>query len=120
MKQLTTKNSEWLVRTTLYVLVRVDSLRIGPGGSAAWTPPGCRKIDSRGLFLRSPSIKVGAFSTSRSNLELDESVEDPEAADACSILLSDSLLSGQFEVSTILHVQGNVSEPNHNSVYYNK
>ena len=38
------------------------------------------------------SPKVGAFSTSRSNLELDESVEDPEAADACSILLLDSLL----------------------------
>ena len=55
------------------------------------------------------STKVGAFSKSRSDLELDESVEDPEAADACSILLSDSLLSGQFEVFAILHVQGNVS-----------
>ena len=30
--------------------------------------------------------------------------------DACSILLSDSLLSGQFGVSTILHVQGNAAE----------
>ena len=35
---------------------------------------------------------------SRSDLELDESIEDTEAADACSILLSDSLLSGQFGV----------------------
>ena len=29
------------------------------------------------------SARVGAFSRSRSDLELDESVEDPEAADAC-------------------------------------
>ena len=43
--------------------------------------------------------------TSRSELELDGSVEDPEVADACSILLSDSLLSGQFGISAILHVQ---------------
>ena len=66
------------------------------------------------------SARVGAFSTSRSDLELDESVEDPEAVDACSILLSDSLLSGQFGVSAILHVQGNVSGPDRTSVYYNK
>ena len=66
------------------------------------------------------SARVGAFSTSSSDLELDESVEDPEAADACSILLSDSLLSGQFGVSAILHVQGNVSGPDRTSVYYNK
>ena len=59
------------------------------------------------------SPKVGAFSTSRSNLELDESVEDPEAADTCSILLSDSLLLDSFEVSAVLHVQGNVSGPGH-------
>ena len=91
MKQLSTKNSEWRVRTTLYVLVRVDSLRIGPGGSTAWTPPGWQMIDSHGLFSCDPP-KVGAFSMSRSDLELDESVEDPKAADACSILLSDSLL----------------------------
>ena len=50
------------------------------------------------------SAKVGAFSTSRSNLELDKSVEDPQAADACSILLTDYLLSGQFGFSTILHM----------------
>ena len=116
MKQLTTGDSEWLVRTTLmrwcrstpfgsdlealmarsydtYALVRVDSLRIGPGGSAARTPPGWRKIDSHGPFTCHLS-QIGAFSTSRSNLELDESVDDPEAADACSILISDSLLSG--------------------------
>ena len=66
------------------------------------------------------TAKVGAFSTSRSDLELDESVEDREVADACSILLSDSLLSGQFGVSAILHVQGNVSGPDRTSIYYNK
>ena len=63
---------------------------------------------------------VGAFSTSRSDLELHESVDDLEAADTCSILLSDSLLSGQFGVSAILHMQGNVSGPDCTSVYYNK
>ena len=85
MKQLSIKNSEWLVRTTLCV---------GAGrlpSDWTWRLRGWRKIDSHGLFSWiSPT--VGAFSTSRSNLELDESVEDPVAADACSILLSDSLL----------------------------
>ena len=66
------------------------------------------------------SARVGAFSMSRSDLELDKSVEDPEAADACSMLLSDSLLSGQFGVSAILHVQGNVSGPDRTFIYYNK
>ena len=47
-------------------------------------------------------------------------VEDPEVADACSILLSDSLLAGQFDVSTILHMHGSVSGPDRTSVYYKK
>ena len=58
------------------------------------------------------SPKVGNFSMSRSDLELDESVEDSEAMDACSIVIMDSL-PGRFEISAILHMQGNVSEPNH-------
>ena len=66
------------------------------------------------------SARVGGFSTSRSYLELDESVENPEAAEACCILLSDSLLSGKFGISAILHVQGNVSGPDRTFVYYNK
>ena len=37
------------------------------------------------------SHKVGGFSTSRSDLELHESVEDPEAVDTCFIPLSNSL-----------------------------
>ena len=81
----------------------------------ASTLPRWQKIDSHGPLAI--SARVGAFSTSRSDLELDESVEDPEAADACFILLSDSLLSGQFGVFAILHVQGNVSRPDHTSVY---
>ena len=82
-------------------------------------PPRHRRFPDGGRLTLAISARVGAFSTSRSNLELDESVEDPEAVDACSILLSDSLLSGQFGVSAILHVQGNVSGPDHTSVYYN-
>ena len=69
------------------------------------------------------SARVGGFSTSRSYLELDESVENPEAAEACCILLSDSLLSvlsGKFGISASLHVQGNVSGPDRTFVYYNK
>ena len=86
MKQLTTRNSEWLVRTTLYVLVRVDCLRVGRGGSVAWTPHGGGKLTLTACFL-AISPKVGAFSMSRSNLELYESVDDPEVAEACSTLL---------------------------------
>ena len=57
--------------------------------------PDGRRLTLTARFL-AISARVGAFSTSRSDLELDESVEDPEAVDACFILLSDSLLSGQF------------------------
>ena len=67
--------------------------------------PDGRRLTLTARFL-AISARIGAFSTSRSDLELDESVEDPEVADACSILLSDSLLSGQFGVSAILHLQG--------------
>ena len=49
-KQLTTRNSEWLVHKTLYALVRVHSLRIRRGGSVASTLPGWRKIYSHGPF----------------------------------------------------------------------
>ena len=63
--------------------MRVDSLRIRRGGSAASTLPGWRKIDSHGPF--SCDLRQSRC-TSRSDLELDESVEDPEAADACSVL----------------------------------
>ena len=66
-------------------------------------PDGGRLTLTARLLAISP--KIGAFSTYRSNLELDESIDDPEAADACSILLSDALLSGQLEVSAILHGQ---------------
>ena len=72
--------------------MRVDSLRIRRGGSAALTLDGGR-LTLTAHFL-AISATVGAFSMSRSDLEIDESVEGPEAVDACSILLSDSLLSG--------------------------
>ena len=79
-----------------------------PFGSDVEAPWHQRFPDGRRLTLTTHfltiSAKVGAFSTSRSNLELDKSVEDPQAADACSILLTDYLLSGQFGFSTILHM----------------
>ena len=58
----------------------------------AWMPHGGRKLTLMACFLVI-SPKVGGFSKSRgSNLELYESVDNPEEADVCCILLSDSLL----------------------------
>ena len=73
--------------------------------------PDGRRLTLMARFL-AISPKVGNFSMSRSDLELDKSVEDLEAMDACSIVIMDSL-PGRFEISAILHMQGNASEPNH-------
>ena len=89
MKQLSTKNSEWLIRQHSMCWCGLT-----PFGSDLEAPRHGRLQDGGRLTLTScflaisPRVHVGAFST----LELDESVEDPEAANACSILLSDSLL----------------------------
>ena len=83
-----------------------------PFGSDVEAPRHQRFPDGGILTLTARFLVIsakGAFCTSRSDLELHESVEDPEPADAFSILLSDSILSGQFGVSAILHLQGNVS-----------
>ena len=56
----------------------------------ASTLPGWRQIDSHGparFLVISPKV---AFSTSKSDSKLDESIEDPGAEDPCSILLSHS------------------------------
>ena len=67
--------------------------------------PDGRRLTLTACFL-AISPKVGSFSMSRSDVELDKSVEDSEAMYACSMLIMDSL-SGQFEISAILHMQGN-------------
>ena len=103
------------------MLVFVDSLYISCGGSTASTLPRWQRVDLTlmGCFL-AISPKVGTYRISRSDLELNKSVENLEAMNTCSLLITDSLFCGQFEISAILHVQGNVSKPYRIYVYYNK
>ena len=63
--------------------------------------PDGRRLTLTARFL-AISPKVGTF-MSRSDVELDKSVEDSEAMYACFMLIMDYL-------SAILHMQGNVSK----------
>ena len=83
----------------------------------ASTLPGWRQIDSHGparFLLISP--KVGAFSTSKSDSKLEESIEDPGVEDPCSILLSHSYSLDSLE-SPPITLASNISEPHHTFVY---